>query len=288
MLMLITGSARLDTFKQSGESLAGRTLSWRLHPFTVKELASLNAMSADEALQRLLLRGGFPEPCLAATDTAAQRWRRNYLDGLVRDDILEVSRIHEVRTMRDFIEILRSRVGSPLSLASISRDLSVSPITLKHYLSILEALYIVFPVRPWHRNLGRATLQTPKAYFFDTGLVSGDAGARLENLVACHLLCLVHWRQDALGHSAELHYLRTKDGTEVDFCIGDHHAEAATPEVMIEVKASDAKPHSALRAFSERWPSSEPIQLVSDLSVEQDVRGIKIRRASDWLAQLDA
>jgi predicted AAA+ superfamily ATPase len=99
---------------------------------------------------------------------------------------------------------------------------------------------------------------------------------------------LVHWRQDALGHSAELHYLRTKDGTEVDFCIGDHHAEAATPEVMIEVKASDAKPHSALRAFSERWPSSEPIQLVSDLSVEQDVRGIKIRRASDWLAQLDA
>jgi uncharacterized protein len=134
---LVTSRARLDTFRQSDESLAGRFFAWRLHPFSVREWATETLIPADEA----------------------QRWRRQYIDGLVRNDVLEFSRLYELTAMRLFTDLLRQRVGSPLSLASIARDLNVSPITLKRYLEILEALYIVFVVRPWHHKTARATLQ---------------------------------------------------------------------------------------------------------------------------------
>jgi predicted AAA+ superfamily ATPase len=78
-------------------------------------------------------------------------------------------------------------------------------------------LYRLHPVsvQPWHRNVGRAILQTPKVYFFDTGLVRGDEGVRFENAVATMLLKHVHFRQDARGKAASLHYIRTKDGAAV-------------------------------------------------------------------------
>jgi predicted AAA+ superfamily ATPase len=136
--ILITGSARMDTFRQSGESLECSYFSWRLHPISVKELVDFGDMSADQALDHLLVRGGFPEPCLAETDSDANRWRQQYFTDLIREDILEFSRIQEVNTMRLFGEMLRDRVGSPLSLASLARDLSVTQPTLKKYLDILE------------------------------------------------------------------------------------------------------------------------------------------------------
>ena len=86
--------------------------------------------------------------------------------------------------MRMFVELLRERVGSPLSLASIARDLQISPTTLARYLEILESLHVVFVVRPYHRNIARALLKEPKVYLHDTGLVRGDDGARFENACA--------------------------------------------------------------------------------------------------------
>jgi len=89
--ILIAGSVRMDTFRQSGESLAGRYFSWRLHPISVKELVDFGGMNADQALDHLLVRGGFPEPCLAETDSDANRWRQQYFTDLIREDILEFS-----------------------------------------------------------------------------------------------------------------------------------------------------------------------------------------------------
>ncbi len=165
--ILIAGSVRMDTFRQSGESLAGRYFSWRLHPISVKELVDFGGMNADQALDHLLVRGGFPEPCLAETDSDANRWRQQYFTDLIREDILEFSRIQEVNTMRLFVEMLRDRVGSPLSLASLARDLSVTQHTLKRYLDILEALFVVFVIHPWHSNVARSLLKAPKVYFYD-------------------------------------------------------------------------------------------------------------------------
>ena len=282
--LLVTGSARLETFRQTGDSLAGRFLALRLHPVSVREWCEQTGALPEQALSHLLERGGFPEPCLAPTLEDAERWRRPYFDGLVRDDVLEFSRLQEVGAMRMFADLLRSRVGSPLSLASIARDLHVSPVTLKKYLDILEALFIVFTVRPWHRNIARATLQSPKVYFFDTGLVRGDAGLRYENLVACALLKHVEWQQDVQGREVGLHYIRTKDGAEVDFCLSN--GEQLTD--LIECKLTDAKPHRALARFADEWPQARATQLLRDLRHAHDIDRIEVRPAAAWLNGLAA
>jgi hypothetical protein len=280
--VLVTGGARMDTFQQTGASLAGRCFRLRLHPVSVREWSEASQVAPQQALTHLLSRGGFPEPVLASTEADTQRWRADYFAGLVREDVLEFSRLHEVNAMRLFAEMLRSRVGSPLSLASIARDLQLSPVTLGRYLDILEALFIVFVVRPWHRNIARATLQAPKVYFYDTGLVLGDEGLRFENLVACHLLKNVHWQQDTRGAAADLHYIRTKDDAEVDFCL----SEGDTLTHLVECKLADAKPHRALARFAAQWPQAQAIQLLRDCPVEADIGRLQVRDAAPWLAAL--
>ena len=281
--LLVTGSARMDTFRQSGESLAGRYFACRLHPISVKEWCEQEGVSATEALDHLLERGGFPEPCLAKSLIEADRWRSQYFTDLVREDVLEFSRLHEITTMRLFIEMLRERVGSPLSLASIARDLEVSSATLKRYLEILKALFIVFTVQPWHRNIARAMLQMPKVYFFDTGLVRGDQGVRLENAVAGMLLKQRDFLRDSRGSDAGLHYIRTKDGAEVDFAISE--GESLTQ--LIECKLSDQTPHRALGRFAAQFPQTEVLQIVANLRQEQVIDRIQVTDAARWLAQLE-
>ena len=282
--LLVTGSARMDTFRQAGESLAGRYFKLRLHPISVREWCEQTGATPDDALTHLLKRGGFPEPCLATTDEDADRWRSDYFSDLVREDVLEFSRLQEITTMRLFAQLLRERVGSPLSLASMGRDLAISPNTLRKYLEILEALFIVFIVRPWHRNIARATLQAPKVYFYDTGLVKGDAGVRFENFVACSMLKHVEWQQDALGKDMGLHYIRTKDGAEVDFAVseGGHLTE------LVECKLGDHKPHRALMRFATEWPDARASQVVRELDTPMDVGPIQIRAAAGWLMGLSA
>jgi len=129
--LLVTGSARMETFRQAGDSLAGRYFAFRLHPISVREWCEQQRVDPATALDHLLERGGFPEPCLAADLIQADRWRAQYFTDLIREDVLEFSRLHEINTMRLFVELLRERVGSPLSLASIARDLAVAPATLK-------------------------------------------------------------------------------------------------------------------------------------------------------------
>ena len=284
--ILVTGSARMDTFRQAGESLAGRYFSWRLHPISVREWCEQTAASPAQALTHLLERGGFPEPALADNNEEAERWRSEYFTDLIREDVLEFSRLHEVNAMRLFAQTLQQRVGSPLSIASIARDMAVAPKTLTRYLEILEALYIVFTVRPWSRNITRATLLQPKVYFFDTGLVQGDAGVRFENLVACHLLKMTHWQQDALGKKVDLHFIRTKDGAEVDFALSDASAVDPVLTHLIECKLSDGKPHAALRRFSLEQPQALAVQVVRDLRHERDHQTLQIRDAAAWLMQL--
>ncbi len=194
-----------------------------------------------------------------AGDKNAQRWRAQYADGLVREDVLEFSRIQEVGGMRVLLELLRERVGSPLSLASIGRDLGLSQPTVKRFIDILQALYIVFTVQPWHHNIARSLLQSPKVYFYDTGMVGGTAsqavpngaldnalqGLRFENAVASMLLKHVEFLQDSEAAPVNLHYVRTKDGAEIDFAL----SRGKVLTHLIECKWTDDAPHRAFARF---------------------------------------
>ncbi|MGA0808258.1 MAG: ATP-binding protein [Burkholderiaceae bacterium] len=282
---MVTGSARLDAFRQTGESLAGRYFSWRLHPVSLEEWLSVEDGEPEAGLQRLLERGGFPEPLLAKSVDDAQRWRRLYLEGLVREDILEFSRIQEVRAMRLFVDVLRSRVGSPVSLASIARDLQLAPATLAKYLEILEALYIVFTVRPFHRNIARALLKEPKVYFYDLALVDerlGEGGARFENACAAMLLQRVHHLQDAQGKAVQLQYVRDKEGREIDFVV----TENDEPILFAEAKLSAVAVPNLLASVAERFPNSKAQLVVRHLRHKEQRGRVSVELAAEWLSSL--
>lgn len=282
--ILVTGSARMDTFRQSGESLAGRYYHFRLHPVSVREIR--DSMSADEALRRLLTLGGFPEPFLSASETEAGRWRKQYFTDLIREDILEFNRIHEIRTMRVLVEMLKKRVGSPLSYRSLSEDLQVSPNTVGRYVDILSALFIIFLIRPYHRNIARSIQKEPKVYFYDTGAVIGDEGIKLENTAACCLLKHTHFLQDNSGQNLELAYIRTKEKKEIDFVLvrDDEISE------LIEVKLSEKTPSRELMYFRNKLKKAKAVQIVMNLRDPEYYRDkdIHIEKAGDYLAGLEA
>jgi len=279
---LVTGSARLDTFRQTGESLAGRYFLYRLHPLSVKELEK--ELPSFEALSQLIRLGGFPEPFLSGSDSFAARWRKQYYTDIVREDILDFSRIGEIKAIRNLLEMLRKRVGSPVSASSMAQDLQVAPNTVSHYLSILESLDIIFFVRPYHQNIARAILKEPKIYFYDSGFIEGDEGVRLENAVAVCLQKHVHYLQDTEGSGTSLHYLRTKEHREVDFALADEKGLHS----IIEVKLSDDSTSRNLRYFKERMPHLEAIQLVHNLRNNRSQDGLSIVRAGEWLRKLMA
>lgn len=280
--ILVTGSARLDAFRQAGESLAGRYFHFRLNPISVRELKGRE--KPYEALALLNRFGGFPEPFLSGSEAEASRWRNQYYTDLVREDILEFSRIQEVKAIRLLLEMLRERVGSPLSFRSLAGDLQVSPNTVGKYVQILESLCIIFLVRPFHANVARAVLREPKVYFYDSGYVRGDEGLRLENSCAVCLLKHVHYLQDTEGEAISLHYVRTRDGREVDFAITQQNKLSQ----LIEVKLSEDQPAPALRFFLNRVPGVSACQLVHNLRREQHHDGVDVLNASKWLSELSA
>ena len=288
--ILVTGSARLDTFRQTGDSLAGRYLHLRLNPVSVKEISSLTA-NPYAALELLNSFGGFPEPLLNGVNLEsekakieAERWKSQYYSDIIREDILEFSRIGEIKTMKTLLQLLRTKVGSPVSFNSIANDLQASPNTIKKYIQILESLYIIFLVTPFHKNIARAILKEPKVYFYDTSFVEGDEGIKLENTIAVSLLKHVQFLIDAKGEKINLHYLRTKENKEVDFAVS-RNGELSQ---IIEVKLSDNRLSSSLKSFANRFKLVEAIQLVHNLKQNERRDGIDILRASDWLGDLAA
>ena len=276
--ILVTGSARLDAFRQAGDALSGRVFMHRLMPFSPAEL---KPMPIAQDMARFLERGGFPEPFLTEDLIEANRWRQQYFDSLIREDIFDFDNIQNIKAIRLVLELLRSKVGSPVSYKSIAEDINVSPNTIKKYIKILEALYIIFIITPFSKNIARSLLKEPKIYFFDTGLVKGDVGPRLENFVAVCLLKHVYAKYDYAGENYALNYLRTKDGLEVDFAI----AHDENIEQIIEVKHANKDLSKSLLVFHKKY-NLPAVQVVQELKREQEIQGISIRKAINFLLDL--
>ena len=275
--------ARFAKFKKALKTYAGKIKG----KVSVKEVAEV--LPPYRAVDNLNMFGGFPEPFLFSIENKreealkfASRWKNQYYTDLVREDILEFSRIQEIKTIRLLLDLLRSRVGSPLSYKAIAEDLQISPNSVKKYVSVLESLYIIFFVRPFHRNIARAILKEPKVYFYNSSYVEGDEGVKLENTVAVSLLKDVQFRYDAKGENISLNYLRTKENKKVDFVVVSNKR----PVRFIEVKLSDRKPATSLVYFSTRFPDAEFIQLVHNLPQEETIKNINLLRTGDWLKSL--
>ena len=279
---LVTGSAKLGAFRKVGDSLAGRHFLFRLHPLDLKEALTWSGLGKNECFDRLMSVGGFPEPFLKGTNRFYNRWKRSHIDLILKEDLLTLSAVRDIQSIETLIELLRSRVGSPVSSNSLARDLQKSPNTIQHWLKLLEDLYVIFRVSPYHKNIARALLKEPKYYFYDNGIVLGEEGVRLENLVACALLKEIHRVQDVDGEDLNLHYIRNKDGYEIDFLI----TRAKRPERLIEVKWKDSSLSKNFRKFLVK-ESLGRVQVVGDLPQAKSFPGgERIEPARDFLADL--
>lgn len=280
MKILVTGSARLETFRQTGDSLVGRFYLHRLMPFSIAELSDKDDVFID--IDRFLKRGGFPEPFLADDIIDADRWRNQYVDGLVRMDILDFEEIHDFKAIQLVFDLLRRKVGSPISYSSIAQDVGISPVTVKKYIDIFEALFIIFRVNPFSKKIARSILKESKIYFYDNGLVVGDDGKKFENFIAISLLKNILARNDNLGKNEKLQYLRTKEGKEVDFSIINNNNDIME---IIEVKLSDKQLSKNLKYFSNKY-KLKGVQIVKNLKREKNIDGIKIVEATNYLKNL--
>ena len=274
MRVLVTGSARLDIY---GDSLAGRYHRHRLLPLSLAELAQAGE---PPDLEKLMTRSGFPEPYFENSSIEAARWRAQYTNSLLSTDIFDVEVIHNLKGMRLVFDLLRHRVGSPVSYQSLAEDAGVSPMTIKKYIHILEALFVVFIIRPYARNVARSLLKEPKVYFFDTALVANE-GARFENAVALGLLKSLYARADNRAEDCALHYLRTKDGLEVDFAV----IKDGEVEVMIEVTLSAQPIGKSLYSFHQKY-NYPAIQLAQHIKRERQEKGIKRLKGHSYLQSL--
>ena len=276
---LITGSARLEIFTQVGDSLAGRYFLHRLMPLSPAECEKVNKRYT---IDHFLERGGFPEPFLSDTLVDANRWRLQYIDSLLREDVLDFENIQNIRAIRLLFDLLRRRVGSPISFTSLAEDTNVSPNTVRKYIEILEALYIVFRVTPFSNNIARSLVKEPKIYFFDTGLIIGDEGAKFENFVATCLLKHTLSQIDYQAKEVSLKYLQTKDRQEVDFAV-IHDNKVI---LMIEVKYANQTISPGLSYFHNKY-KLPAIQVVKELRHAKQSGDIPILPAKSFLSALD-
>jgi len=270
---IITGSARLDYFRQSGDSLVGRYFSYRMLPLGLSEamgdmrrildddslisgyreeelLSSLHDApfhEAEEAFEQMMVFGGFPEPFLRSNKRFSTKWRRDYKSLLLYEDLRELSRIQDIKGVEQLVLMLPERVGSPLSINSLREDLQVNHRTVSNWIEALKKIYLVFSVMPWSHRVSKAVKKETKIYFFDWTMVP-DEGPRFENMVAVTLLRLVsRWNELGLG-DFDLRYIRNHQGREVDFLL----IKDMQPFALFEPKKSDLEPAASGNYFKSR------------------------------------
>jgi len=276
--IIVTGSARLDLYKKGGDSLLGRYIPYRLHPFTVGEHADskhhpdqLEAGIVQYPLKDLMVCSGFPEPLTSGSDKKARRWSRLRLEQLVREDIRDFSNIRNLELIKLMVELLPGRVGRPLSINSLREDLQVAYATVREWIAVLQNLYICFRVPPYSRNISRSLTKESKYYLFDW-LPIKDQGALLENIVAVHLQKACHYWTDLAHDKFDLCYIRTREKQEVDFCV----VREGAPWMLVECKSHSTAISRSLRKFADLFADAGVFQVTS-ADVDRMIPGSRIR-----------
>jgi predicted AAA+ superfamily ATPase len=239
---LVTGSARLDYYRKSGDSLLGRYHYLRLHPFSLPELGNTD-------IESLLTFGGFPEPMLRQSHAALKRWHLQRRERIIYSDVRDLERINEISNLELLAEALPERVGAPMFRKNLAQDLSIDFKTVERWLSILENVYYCYRIAPYGVPKIRAIKKEQKLYLWDWSELS-DEGARWENFVGSHLLKFCHYQQDVLGERMELRFLRDTQGREVDFVV----IKNRKPLFAVECKSGEKQASPHLKYFAERTP----------------------------------
>ena len=233
---LLLGSAAIDLLAQSGETLAGRVSYVELAPFDLTEVGG-------EEVDRLWVRGGFPESFLAGSAASGLRWRRDFIRTYLERDIPQLGPRIPAETLRRLWTMLAHNQGGLLNAAQLARGLGVSGATVGHYLDLMVDLLLVRRLAPRLGNAGKRLVRSPKVYVRDSGLVHALLGLSDKEAILGHPVAGPSWEGMAIenliavaGERAEPSFYRTGGGAEVDLVLRWEDGR----EWAVEVKRSSA------------------------------------------------
>ncbi|MCA9443998.1 MAG: ATP-binding protein, partial [Candidatus Omnitrophica bacterium] len=268
---LLTGSANVLLLPRLSETLAGRMEILQLWPLSQGEMQgtsedfvdrifdSENRFSTVEASEKKLsdriLAGGFPEAVSREQKGRRDKWFESYLTTLIQRDVRDLANIEGLTDLPRLLRLLASRVGSLQNFAEVSRATGFPQTTLKRYLSLLEASFLIQHIPAWSGNIGKRMVRSSKVFFTDTGilchLLDADSqlfredrklfGRILENFVMTQLRKELSWSESR----AKLFHFRSHSGEEVDFVLTDPRGAL----VGIEVKAAQSIKKNDLRGL---------------------------------------
>ena len=273
---LLTGSANLMTLASVSETLAGRVALHTLMPFgwpervgrpvptilkdlfeaqtssaLLKRLPTASRAESRKELISIILSGGYPEPALMKSSEVRYRWFDSYRQTYLERDLLNIKSIENIPDFNRLLSLMAFRTGGLLNLSDLSRETGLPFTTLRRYMNLLEVTYQVFLLTPYHANIGKRLVKTPKVFMNDTGMAcylrgvhdwsalehQGQVGSMVETWVAAEISKLMAVT-DSRFH---LYFWRTHAGHEIDFLL-----ELGGKLVAIEVKWSSKVDESAL------------------------------------------
>jgi len=233
---LVLGSASLDLLRQSSESLAGRIQFVELAPVRLDEL------SGPRVLERLWLRGGFPDSLLAADDVTSLEWREAFIRTYLERDVPNLGPRVPAQTLNRLWTMLAHNQGQQLNAARLASGLAVSGQTVTRYVDLLADLLLLRRLPTWTGNVGKRLAKTPKVYLRDSGIAHALLGIPTLDGLLGHPVCGLTWEgliiETLMGTAggARCSFYRTSAGAEIDLLVEVRKGEM----LAIEVKRSSA------------------------------------------------
>ena len=249
--IILSGSQNLLLIEKITQSLAGRVAHIPLYPFSMKELLKHSLL--DEDIWSQIIKGFYP--ALYVREVSISEFYNSYITTFVERDVRLIKNIGNLTQFKRFMIILAGRVGQLLDYASIANDVGVSPNTIKDWVSVLEASYVVFRLPPYFANQSKRLVRSPKIYFYDVGLLCALLGIDNKKELLSHYarggifenLIIAEFKKTKYEYSisSQLYFYRDSNGVEVDLLI-----DKGTEIVPIEIKSASDFTNSFLKTIT--------------------------------------
>jgi predicted AAA+ superfamily ATPase len=284
---LVLGSASAPLLRQASESLAGRIAFHHLDGFSLAETGM-------DRLRRLWLRGGFPRSYLARSDSASLEWRMNFTRTFVERDLPQLGVQIPAATLGRFWSMLAHYHGQTWNGAELARAFGVSDMTVRRYLDLLAATFVVRVLPPWHENLNKRQVKSPKVYISDSGLLHSLLGIRTADDLERHPKVGASWEGFGLGQVVdrlqagwhECYFWRTHAGAELDLLVvrgrvrrGYEFKRTTAPSVTPSMRQARADLRlsslDVIHAGTDTYPLASGIRAVALSRIHGDVEPLR-------------
>lgn len=284
---LVLGSASPELLRQGSESLAGRIHYHELAPFQLDETGPAH-------LERLWLRGGFPRAFLARSDAESAAWRRDFIRTYLERDVPQLGPRVPAETLRRFWGMLAHYHGQIWRSSEFARSFGMSDVTVRRYLDLLSSLFLVRQLPPWHENLGKRLVKSPKVYVTDTGLLHQLLGITSREALLRHPKSGASWEGFALAtvetllgaERDECHFYATHGGAELDLVvmrgerrIGFEFKRSVAPEITksMHIALADLRLErlDVVHAGERTFPLAERVRAVALARALQDIAPLR-------------